>query len=103
MFAKSDCEVMGSGDDGIIGGGSRHFELMWEPVDGVYDASGVGGRRPNAETLIMMEAGADVVSTDGVDGKGFTGGGRLMGKNFDAGWSKGRFVKIEMAVYLGMS
>lgn len=77
-LAKGDGEIMGGCDDGVIGGGCGHFDFVGKPVDGVDDTGGIGGRGPNGETPVMVEAWADVVAADGVDGKGFTSGGGFM-------------------------
>ena len=102
-FAESNGEIMGSGDDGVICGCGGHSELMREPVDGVDDSSGIGGWCPNAETAVMLEAGADVVASNCMDSEGFASVSRFVGKDFNTGWSDGCFIKIEMAMYLGMS
>ena len=50
----------------------------------------------------MMQAWADIVAADGVNRKGFASVSGLVGKDFDAGWSKRRFVIVEMTMYLSM-
>ena len=50
----------------------------------------------------MIEAGANIVASDGMNGKGFASISRFVGKYFDAGWSERCFVKVEMAMDLRM-
>jgi hypothetical protein len=49
-----------------------------------------------------MEAGADVIATDGVNGEGFASVSGFMGEDLNAGGSKWGLVKVEMSVSLGV-
>ena len=101
-FAKCHSKIFGSSDDGVIDGSSGHFDGVWEPVDSVDDAGGVGGRGPNVETSIVMQAWADIVSSYSVNCKGFAAVSRFMRKDFDARWRQRCFVIIEISVNLRM-
>ena len=101
-FAKCCSEVFGSGNDGVIGGSSGHFNGVWEPVDSVDDACGIGGRSPNVETLVVVQAWAYIVSLHSVKCKGFASVCRFMRKDFDARWHQRCFDIIAISVNLRM-
>ncbi len=75
---------------------------MGEPINGVGNADGVGGRNPYLVASIVVEARANVVASSGVDGESFAAFGTFMGVDLDAGWGKRCFVEIERAVDLGI-
>ena len=75
---------------------------MGEPINGVGNADGVGGRNPYLVASIVVEARTNVVTSSRVHGESFAAVGTFMGVDFDAGWGKRCFVEIERAVDLGI-
>ena len=75
---------------------------MGEPINGVGNADGVGGRNPYLVASIVVEARTNVVTSSGVHGESFAAVGTFMGVDFDAEWGKRCFVEIERAVDLGV-
>ena len=60
---------------------------MGKPVDCVGNANGIGGRDPDLVASIVVETGAEIETSSGVDGEGFAAFGAFMGEYLDAGWS----------------
>ena len=75
---------------------------MWEPVDSVGNADGIGGGYPHLVASVVVKTGSKVEATGGVDGEGFSSFGAFVREDFDAGWSQGGFCKIEGAVDLSV-
>jgi hypothetical protein len=75
---------------------------VWKPIDGVGDAKGVGGRNVDAITAIMVETGANVIASSGVDSEGFSFFGSFVDEDFDSWWGEWRFVEIESTEDLGV-
>ena len=59
---------------------------MWEPVDSIGNANGVGGGDPDVVAAVVVEARANVVAASGMDCKGFTAFCAFVGVYFDSGW-----------------
>ena len=101
-FVEGSSEILGCSDDSVVGCGCGHLECVWKPVDGVDNLCSVGGRGPDGKATIVVQAGSDVVTADGMNRKGFTSICRFVGEDLYAGWCKWRFVVIEISVDLGI-
>ena len=75
---------------------------MWEPVDSVGDADGIGGGYPDLVASVVVKTGSKIETAGGVDGKRFSSFGAFVCEDFDARWSQGGLVEIEGAVDLSV-
>ena len=65
-MAESRSEIFRSCKEDVGGTGGGHCEVVWEPVNGVGDANGVGSGDPYVVAAIVMEARANVVASSRV-------------------------------------
>ena len=64
-------------------------------VYGVGNVSGVCGWCPHVITVSVINAGSNVIVSDGVDIKRFSVFGIFVGKDFDYWWIKWGLFKVE--------
>jgi hypothetical protein len=99
---ESSSEIFGGGKKDVGGAGGWHRKVVGEPINGIGNLDGVGGRNPYLVASIVVEARASIVASSGVDRESFMAFSTFMCVDLDSGQGKRSFVEIERAVNLGI-